>query len=370
MNLLSSTFFLFLIFSIAITQVTFAQGDNCADAQLVESGIYEVDSLVGEGAIFQGATAAAWYRYEPTEKGVFTVSSCGGGADTRLVLFFLDNCAESAKVQLINSVEDNCNDGMGGQTASTAEVVAIPGFSYVIYWDDGQSAKGFTWELTFAPEGINPKGATCATADTIGTGSFRVDSMSGTGAVFLDAVSAKWYAFIPERDGILEVSACASGVNTRLFIWEDGCENGRILSQDDDGCNGNNASQTEENLVVEKDRLYHIYWDDHWTKSGFEFTVTLADIPSNTEEPNWANQVQIFPNPASDFLRLAYDFPTSKTVNLSIYNSLGQLLHIEHDFLSTKGQITFNVSDWQAGYYILRMNSDGSQVTRSFLVVK
>ncbi len=348
----------------------FSSANNtCADAILVEPDTYEVEAFTGDGAVFQGATAAVWYRYEPTERGVFTVSSCGGGGDTRLVIMLLDDCSAAAGLQIINSAEDNCEDGNGGMTASTADVVAVPGFSFVIYWDNGQSEDGFTWTLTFEAEGTTPAGAACETAEFITDGDHQVDTLTGTGAAFLDAVSAQWYAYTPAFDGTLFVNSCASGVDTRLFIWEGICGALQILAQDDNGCDNSNASSLEaQSTIVAAGETYLIYWDDHGSNEGFSFTVFLDPLRTSTQEPKWANSLKLYPNPVDKQLFVDYEFGLPTDLQLTIFNQLGQQLLTENWRQFQKGSIDVPTDNLPNGLYFLNLTTNKEQVTRTFYV--
>lgn len=354
--------FFMLLFSIAI----FANNPTCSEAAIIGAGTYEVSEYTGNGAVFQGATAAVWYRYEPTEKGVFTVSSCGGGGDTRLVVMLLDDCNQPDELQLINSADDNCADGKGGQTASTLSVVAIPNFSYVIYWDNGQSNDGFTWELRFEKEENNSVGTTCPTAVTIEVGEHTIDTLVGTGTAFSDAVSAKWYTFSPENDSHLLINACQSGVNTRLFIWKGSCELPQLIAQDDDGC-GDSGASLLNNILVEKEENYYIYWDDHYSKTGFTFSMMLNDVMVSTNEPIWSNTITIFPNPVTDELFIEYDFKEKKDLEIFIIHPIGQVLFREYWRGFHKGNLSLPVQQLPKGTYFLSIKTESERLVRPFV---
>jgi len=358
-----------LLFVFTIPMLSLAQNSTCNNATIIEVGTYEVaDFTEAGGAVFQGATAAAWYRFEPTSDGVFTVSSCEGGGDTRLVIMLLDDCENTANLQIINSAEDNCSDGKGGNTASRLDVAGSAGFSYVIYWDNGQSDDGFMWNLTFESIANPSEGATCETAIPINTGTHQVDSLTGIGAAFSDAVSAKWYQFKPTATNVLAISACESEVNTRLFVFEQGCQTSQIIGQNDNGCGGSGASILEDEIIVDSGRVYYIYWDDNGSKEGFNFQLDLEELPSNISTPIWAKNIAIYPNPAANRLFIDYDFKQPKKLLGTIYNNLGQLVIREYWTSFNAGKIEILVNNLQDGIYFLHLNADGGQLTRPFMV--
>ena len=344
------------------------QHSTCDSAKLVVEGTYEVASFSGNGAVFQGATAATWYRFEPTTDGVFTVNSCDGGGDTRLVIMFLDDCTNPSNLQIINSAEDNCVDGNGGNTASTIEVAATAGFSYVIYWDNGQSDDSFTWQLEFEAVENSAEGATCEKAISITNGIYQVDSLIGTGAAFSDAVSAKWYEYTPVTSHVLAINSCESEVNTRLFIFEGGCEISQIVAQDDDGCGASGASILQEEIIVDSSQVYYLYWDDHWSKAGFNFELAIEDFPVAIHNPVWAREFTIFPNPVNNILSAKYDFIKESDVKMTIFNSMGQAVLQENWQSFRKGSIPIPINELPEGVYFLNVLTDDSQLTRSFVV--
>lgn len=369
MNNYYPSFISIIFFLLYLPVQIIAQNNSCENATLVVPGNYEVTEFSGAGAIFQGATAAVWYRFEPTTSGVFTVGACEGGGDTRLVIMLLDDCSNTNNLQIINSAEDNCSDGKGGESASIIEAIATAGSSYVIYWDNGQSEDGFTWNLSFESAGNSDAGTICETAISINTGTHQVDTLTGVGAAFSDAVSAKWYQYKPEEEGkILAINSCESNINTRLFVFEDGCEVSQIVGQDDDGCGSTGASILGKDLIVDTNKIYYIYWDDHWSKNGFIFQLELEEFPSSLRETMWGENINVYPNPTAHVLYVDYDFLENKDLIMTIYNSLGQPMLMEKwsSFLSGKREII--TYDLPVGIYYLRLNTDNDFITRQFVI--
>ena len=354
------------LLSFLFLKPVFANNSTCSEALIVGEGTYEVKEFSGDGAIFQGATSAVWYRYESVEKGVFTVSSCSGGGDTRLVIMLMEDCANQSDLQIINSEEDNCPDGKGGNTASTIEVVAVPNISYLIYWDNGQSDDAFAWNLTFEPETSQLAGSNCQSAQIIEEGIHTVDALSGIGAAFSDAVSARWYVFLPQKVGDLFINACESEVNTRLFVWEGVCGVNEILGQDDDGCGESGASRLN-NIKVEEGKSYYIYWDDHHSAEGFNFSIEVKDSTVAIHEPVWAKTIDIFPNPANHSVFINYNFQTTKDLQLTIYNYLGQPLIKEQLLSFNKGQLEIPISHFSTGTYFLKLESGFEIFTKKII---
>ncbi len=80
--------------------------------------------------------------------------------------------------------------------------------------------------------------------------------------------------------------------------------------------------------------------------------------------------IQLFPNPATDFLNIELEVPNAAEVSGQIFNSIGQL---QQTMVGQTASLVGNewhllLSDWPEGIYFLRMNLSGKVVTRTFLV--
>ena len=53
-----------------------------------------------------------------------------------------------------------------------------------------------------------------------------------------------WYSYVAEGDGTIGVNSCASdpaGIDTRLYVYTDGCDTLTLIANDDDGCDAPNG---------------------------------------------------------------------------------------------------------------------------------
>ncbi|HHH50588.1 MAG TPA: hypothetical protein ENK52_06385, partial [Saprospiraceae bacterium] len=124
-------------------------------------------------------------------------------------------------------------------------------------------------------------GETCEDAITITTGTYTIDTLVGTGGIYGGADAAKWYYIVPDIDGILSVSSCGQGVDTRLFLLPGTCGNNNSIARGDDDCisSGTRNNAAKFDAFVKKNEGYFILWDSPWSKEGFEFTVSLIPPP-------------------------------------------------------------------------------------------
>ena len=76
------------------------------------------------------------------------------------------------------------------------------------------------------------------------------------------------------------------------------------------------------------------------------------------------NTVELFPNPASDFITLTLADSESQGVEIDIYNIIGNKLRIEVEELD-KRQYKIPVKDLAPGYYLVVLKDSRSRYTRA-----
>jgi hypothetical protein len=77
---------------------------------------------------------------------------------------------------------------------------------------------------------------------------------------------------------------------------------------------------------------------------------------------------KIYPNPTSDILNLTVDFKTANQVSMKIYNTYGGLIRDLGQLNLTSGKAfeKINVSDFQAGMYILELRHENAVTALPF----
>ncbi|MEZ5046379.1 MAG: T9SS type A sorting domain-containing protein [Chitinophagaceae bacterium] len=92
----------------------------------------------------------------------------------------------------------------------------------------------------------------------------------------------------------------------------------------------------------------------------------------NTEDFTNINDVNVYPNPVSDEVKFSFsvkDF--SKTANISISNSLGQIvkqLSLSNVAANTNQHASINVSDLSSGIYIYTIEANGQKVSNKLMI--
>ena len=82
------------------------------------------------------------------------------------------------------------------------------------------------------------------------------------------------------------------------------------------------------------------------------------------------NELTIAPNPANDFVQLAFDYTGEKDLNLIIQNSIGQ--EIYRNNTTSFGQTNLNISttDWTTGMYIIRFETEDGIRTEKLSITR
>lgn len=120
-----------------------------------------------------------------------------------------------------------------------------------------------------------------STAVQIDTGTTTITAITGTHAVLQDATGAAWFTYTPPNDGVLNANSCFGGVDTRMAIIT-GCRNELVLvGANDDACDLGDGNEWASDLtiVARAGTDYHIYWDDRWDAAGFDFNLSLGELP-------------------------------------------------------------------------------------------
>ena len=260
-------------------------GDTCADAVTAGPGIYSDAAIVpGTGGATQaGATDALWYSYTPATDGLLSINSCASdpaGIDTRLYVY-TDGCDT---LTLVANDDDGC-DAPTTFGSLLADVAVVAQQEYLIQWDDRWGADAFDWELTGPDAYVPPTGLNCGEAFTAVPGIYNDAAITpGSGsATQAGATDALWYSYTAEADGTMGINSCASdpaGIDTRLYVYTDGCDTLTPVANDDDGCD---APTTFGSLIADvavvSGQEYLIQWDDRWGADAFDWELTFTPAP-------------------------------------------------------------------------------------------
>ena len=110
-----------------------------------------------------------------------------------------------------------------------------------------------------------------------------------------------------------------------------------------------------------------IYGQNQFYKLSLTRLTTIASIIHNI------NQLSIYPNPATDKIKVDYELIKQSNVNFSIYDLSGRkvksLISSENQSSGIYNQ-SFNISDLKCGVYIAHLNSDNQSDKFKFTVIR
>lgn len=104
--------------------------------------------------------------------------------------------------------------------------------------------------------------------------------------------------------------------------------------------------------------------------SAFQLTMAQSQPEASvTPEINLTKSVQLFPNPATEFVDVKLDqFPAEKVI-LTLHNIIGNKLEIETEILD-EHLIRVKVKDLASGYYLLAVKDEKSKFRGTYKFLK
>ncbi|HFA48425.1 MAG TPA: T9SS type A sorting domain-containing protein [Bacteroidetes bacterium] len=143
-----------------------------------------------------------------------------------------------------------------------------------VYFAEGPAAEAGKY-CHMSPTVIEPGTYTVGTLDCFGAGFTVRDNGKGS--------AGAWYSYTPDEDGLIAVSACGSGQDSRVWVFSGGCENLNIEAVNDDLCAIDVPGEKEWASYVEAlvtgGETYLILWDNIWDVGNFDFTLDFTTDP-------------------------------------------------------------------------------------------
>ncbi len=303
----------------------------CAEALPIQPGTHQVDTIYADPVLNSlggapshpfDASAAVWFSYTPELDGIMTVSACEGGADTRLWVH--TGSCDLARLDLITLIgsDDACPFELGNNEDLYASEASLPvqaGVTYWIEWDDKWENTAFSFSLDFTPQTLTmERGQDCSSAIEIETGIFELDSISRFGQTELDnPYGSEWFRFMPDETGLLSVTSCQGGSDTKVTLHEGSCENLIPIARSSSGCaafvNDTLAARLDA-IPVEAGKTYYIEWSGKDDQTGFLFEVSLStmqmiDVTFNVD--------MNFKNVANTSVNLFYNIPPQEDIKIA-----------------------------------------------------
>jgi Secretion system C-terminal sorting domain len=351
-----------------LIQHTFAQtGNSCANASAVTIGTFKVDTFFKGANTDTSASAARWYKYTPTQDGLMTISSCGGGSDSRLFVYN----GTCAGLTYFAYNDDFCPlDVSGDELAANVAKFVKSGQTYLIEWDDKWDDVRFNFSISLSTNYVARETQTCATAKAIVPGTIKVDSLFGF-ATRGDASRANWYKYTPTKNGKISIGSCGVDVDTRLWIYKGVCGSLTKIAENDDDCLSSpidTFAAAINDLAVVAGTTYYFEWDDVAENSPFTFDFFFDAATTSVDDKILSSQISIAPNPASDFINFNFNLSENKNINIQVLNTVGQVVFAQKYAQILRGSEKMDVTHLQSGLYIVQI-SDGVKQTYKKVIV-
>jgi hypothetical protein len=160
----------------------------------------------------------------------------------------------------------------------------------VNFWTRDQNDAYYVDDVVFNEIPSPEAGQYCHLATPVTEGTYAVDAITCFGAGFTVQTSGagnggEWFAWTAPSDGILSVSSCEGGGDTRLWIFSGGCDNLVIEGVNDDLCltepAGSNSYASYREALVAAGETYLILFDNIWEGNvPFTFSISFStDAP-------------------------------------------------------------------------------------------
>ena len=201
----------------------------------------------------------------------------------------------------------------------------------------------------------NPNLLDCTDAVSLGCGEMYSGEASLDSSGVFSYACNNWTETGPERVHIITptadgpIKAELSGFSGDLDVYILGC-------CDPSDCLGTVTSNAAIYEEAKAGQSYFVVVDsDDGSASGYQLLISCPS-PVDTEDPNLASLITVFPNPAHDWLH--YRLPAQvKLQKIEIINNFGQILQIDDR------QGTIDVSPLPAGTYFLRFTDQNNSKT-------
>lgn len=127
-------------------------------------------------------------------------------------------------------------------------------------------------------------GGGCRKAIVITPGTYALDSFVANVATYSNIFpfpdKAKWYKYTPTADGLMTVSSCNGGSDTRLFLYTGSCDTLIQAGYNDDFCFYDAVSGDQYAASITKpvkaNKTYFLEWDNAWDTTRFTFTLSFS----------------------------------------------------------------------------------------------
>ena len=239
----------------------------------------------------------------------------------------------------------------GGSSTPTLAITTSPAFG-----GTGNSrtyVANTTYTITVAPTGSYPRYG--FNTEIINSQSATTTSVADFGA-FVAAIGNNSQVTLAANNGgypSCMVHTSQSTTTPFVFTWKSPASGTGYIYTDVLGVNGNGGTSGDKVSGVTS------------------MTLTLAATTSINKHTDNANELSLFPNPATDNLRITYTLRERGAVSIKLYNLNGELVA---DLLSETQEVGIQNNDVHLptglakGFYMVKLTINGQQGTQKLMV--
>jgi len=124
-------------------------------------------------------------------------------------------------------------------------------------------------------------------------------------------------------------------------------------------------------IVVLGGLNHQIYFNQNSSTQGIDAAITQALQATNINDGLSKIEIELFPNPSSDFLNISYNLTSNSELTMEIFNMIGQSsMDIINIYNANKGAYQLDVSKLPIGTYFLKCNSNNITKVIKFNIVR
>jgi len=95
--------------------------------------------------------------------------------------------------------------------------------------------------------------------------------------------------------------------------------------------------------------------------------IREENVGPNSSDP--IKQIQVYPNPAIEFLSLKFELPQARKIKLSVHNILGNTLEVETEIVD-EHEIKLKVKELATGYYFVSVRDEQANLRGTYKFLK
>jgi hypothetical protein len=271
--------------------------DSCGSATTIGMGSITGSTYCAtmDGTTTCGALLGSdvWYRFTPTCRGTYRLTTCGGTTNFDTVLSVHTGCPGNGANTIACNDDSPCFDS---GLRSTIEVELNGGTNYYIRIGSfGETVFGdFTLTVSAVSLDAPPFNDSCANATEVGVGSIdgstSCSTNDGANNCGIQGANDVWYRFTPTCSGSYRLTTCGGTTNfDTVLSVHTGCPgnmaNTVACDDDDFSCSASSAHST---LVVAltADTNYYIRVSSYFAGATGNFTLTTSPVTLNAPSAN------------------------------------------------------------------------------------